>query len=168
VFCALLVHQDNGKEFVKEKHARQQKASQDLGHTSLSDLLPRTPWQLDLHIPIRQVNCTTRLDDIQEVFLQKSPQLCTRLRTLFSSDSECSECKQQFPDCSCGTWGPLPSHTTFQPTSELLQRLPHADRPVGDRLHRFGRVGSPFCGFSLEDIAKDDDMGSFMSLLYLS
>jgi hypothetical protein len=25
VYCALLVHQDNGKEFVKEKHARLEK-----------------------------------------------------------------------------------------------------------------------------------------------
>ena len=101
-------------------------------------------------------------------FLPKTPDLCRRLRTFFRSDSECSGCKKHLTQCSCDNWSPLQSHTTFQPTSELLQRLPHAGRTVGDRLHRFGRVGSPFSGFSLDDIEADDDKGSFLSLLHLS
>ena len=141
---------------------------QDCPHTSLSNALPTTPWQLDVHIPILQVKASAVVDKRMQGCLSKTLDLCTSLQTFFRSDNACSRCKQILTECSCNDWCPLPSHTTFQPTSELLQRLPHAGRTVGDGLHRFGRVGSPFSGFSLDDIEADDDKGCFLSLLHLS
>jgi hypothetical protein len=48
VFCALLIHQDNGKEFVKEKHARQKKNPRRLP-------LPRTAREVVQKIRMRSV-----------------------------------------------------------------------------------------------------------------
>ena len=137
-----------------------------MAHTSRPDLLPSAPWQIDVLIPIIPI----RTQEKEEGFSSspKNADLCTRLQELFQSDSQCSACHKRLTECSCDKWCAFDSNTTFQPTKSLRQKLMQADRNLGDRLHSFRRGGSPFSGFSLQDTATDDLMGSFMSMLYLS
>jgi hypothetical protein len=111
--------------------------------------------------------------DTVEGCLHKTTELSTRLSSLFRSDSKCSVCKRPLLECSCDQWCTLPSDTTFQPTPLLRERLACAGRSIGDKLHTFGRGGSPFCGFSLEDVLVGDDIAAddmecFLAMFFLS
>ena len=145
---------------------------QDIPHTSLAGVLACIPWQIDIHMPILPAKFMDQ-GGIVEGCLHKTTELSARLSSLFRSDSKCSVCKRPLLDCSCDQWCTFASDTTFQPTPLLRQRLACAGWSIGDRLHTFGRGGSPFCGFPLEgvlvgDDIEADDMGCFLAMFFVS
>ena len=124
--------------------------TQELAHTSLVGVLQEGPFQVDLYFPLRQVN-VKKEGGAQVGCSTKNKDHCNNLDNLFHSDDPGSFLSLLHPD------------TTFQPTALLKKRLPNADRKLIDIMYNFGRAGSPFCGFPVED-----DTGSFSSLLHVA
>lgn len=124
--------------------------TQELAHTSLVGDLSEGPWQVDLYFPLREVRVKKNGDRPEEDSI-KNTDHCNNFDSLFHSDDPTSLLPLHHPD------------TTFQPTALLKKRLPNADRDHIDIMYNFGRAGSPFCGFPVED-----GMGSFSSLLHVA
>ena len=135
--------------------------SQELAHTSKSNVLSDGPWHMDLLVTLREV-MVKNSGGLPEV-LTKNTETSERLHSLFHTDSKCVQCKARFTECECKEWCAQQSDETFQPTPSFKKRLENAERNLFDRMYNYGRAGSPFCGFTFED-----DMGCLSSLLHLS
>ena len=124
--------------------------TQELAHTSLACVRQKGPLQVDVYFPLREVNVKKDGDSSAECST-KNTEHFRNLDSLFSSDDTGSDSSLLQPDM------------TFQPTGLLKKRLANANRTFVDRMYNFGRGGSPFCGFPVED-----DTGSLSSLLHLT
>jgi len=141
----------------------------DMAHTSQESVLPGepgAPWQVDWHIPIIPVT----YDDTMSP--NNADERLARLQSLYRTDSICGGCNNPVLECRCRECFALESDTTFQPKKLLLQQLANAGQTTGEKLHTFGRGGSPFCGLTVEDIAADeipaDDIRCFIAMFFLS
>jgi hypothetical protein len=85
------------------------------------------------------------------------------LRMLFRTDCTCQKCSKTLIDCSCEEFHELESDSTFNPTEVFKKHLNNSDRSVVDRMHNFGRGGSSFSGFPVEN-----DNGCLSALLHVA
>ncbi len=84
------------------------------------------------------------------------------LRILYRTDSTCQKCYLNLIDCLCEELCELESDTTFNPTEVFKQYLSNSGRSVVDRMYKFGRGGSSFSGFPVEN-----DNGCLTALLHV-
>ena len=84
------------------------------------------------------------------------------LRMLYRTDSNCQKCSMNLIDCLCEELCELESDTTFNPTEVFKQYLSNSGRSVVDRMYNFGRGGSSFSGFPV-----DNDNGCLTALLHV-
>lgn len=84
------------------------------------------------------------------------------LRMLYRTDSTCQKCSANLIDCLCEELCELESDTTFNPTEVFKQYLSNSGRSVVDRMYNFGRGGSSFSGFPVEN-----DNGCLTALLHV-
>ena len=134
--------------------------SQELAHTSLEGVLPEDLWHTDIHFPLRNARITQD-HGIPVDWIPKNKETCDTLHRLYHCDSTCPGCTKTLTECVCTGWYEQDPDTTFQPKALLKQRLENADRSPIDRMFSFGRSGSPFSGFPIQD-----DTGSFSALLH--
>ena len=135
-------------------------------HTSPTNDLPIRPWHTEIFFPLRPVNVinvnTDDGDRSGECQTQNIKGGAT-LRMLYRTDSTCQKCSDNLIDCLCEELCELESDTTFNPTEVFKQCLSNSGRSVVDRMYNFGRGGSSFSGFPVEN-----DNGCLTALLHVA
>ena len=135
-------------------------------HTSPTNDLPIRPWHTEIFFPLRPVNVVnvnTNVGDRPGECQTQNIKGGAALQMLYRTDSTCQKCSATLIECLCTEVCELESDTTFNPTEVFKKNLSNSGRSVVDRMYKFGKGGSSFSGFPVEN-----DNGCLTALLHVA
>ena len=139
---------------------------QEMPHTSPTNDLPIRPWHTEIFFPLRPVNVVnvnTNVGDRPGECQTQNIKGGAALQMLYRTDSTCQKCSATLIECLCTEVCELESDTTFNPTEVFKKNLSNSGRSVVDRMYKFGKGGSSFSGFPVEN-----DNGCLTALLHVA